>query len=635
MAFWNKSEIEKIKSKYGVGKGTQLLTYFHTHVTKSLSLMKSENDTASDFAIVLVEAIRSRHGQSFLNEYNEFFKANLKNSKLLRELERTGTTYIDNSISAKKPPVKEEPQPQKQVQTNKPEPRELPKQQNDSLGRDASKHIACKYKGREDQCPDDCSRCAIAIKTDGDVALAQNNLDAAIRLYKKAVFISPIFAEAWVNLGNAYGMKSEYNNSLTAFDKAIAIDPKYGKALLGKAITLKNLGLLDQAMALANQILEMYDDAAVKSFKADLIRCGVKDKGIVIDSQKAKSALVNKAAETMRANNLLNSEGKAEIIPEIFQPEEFTKAVLTYCKRKYASLGENKVRGECVITSYYGSICAVVLNHRDPSGMRGCDVFAYLNDHLDVEFTDVNAERLLGTKAGEEKAEAIWGILSPYLTLAQAVFESVDELTDETMLEAMKHAYILGMLVARYYTSEKNKKHSLGTRAEIDQALRRLSQSSKDYTNPPKESAMCYSIREPIQVEISFRCSKCSANAKLKVYEGEEGLIDAYRTLAKEFVALGHKAEVQCLCDSCAEKYFPSKSKWDRHNIVFMFSATGDSRPVYSYPSSWRYSDFAYKTALSFLKGADTINALSEDTETKLDSEVYLKHVRSIIGAER
>ena len=48
-------------------------------------------------------------------------------------------------------------------------------------------------------------------------------------------------------MANAYGMKSEYNNALTAFNKALAIDSQYGKAMFGKAITLRNLGKLEQA----------------------------------------------------------------------------------------------------------------------------------------------------------------------------------------------------------------------------------------------------------------------------------------------------------------------------------------------------------------------------------------------------
>ena len=630
MAFWIKNEIDKIKAKYGETKGRQFLTYFYTFTKKTVALMQSNNDGADEIAANVIASILERHGQAYLNEYNSFFKANIQNAKLLTELAKSGSTYIDDSITVRKQ-VAAKPAHSKPVQKN-PTSKTATAKPIDALGRDESKHISCKYDGHEDDCPDDCAKCAISIKTDGDIALASNRPDEAIRQYKKAVFVSPKFAEAWVNLGNAYGMKSEYNNALSAFNKAIAIDPIYGKALFGKAITLRNLKMFDEAMEIANTILSLYDDANVRKFKQDLICAGVKDKSSIVDAKKAKTALAGKAGEVMRNNDLLGDDGAAEVIPEIYQPEEFTKAVLSYCKRKYVSLGEKKIRGECIITSFYGSICAVVLHQRDPNGMRNCNVFSYLSDHLDVEFTDVNAERLLGTKAGEEKAEAIWSLLSPYLSLTQTVFDAVDELTDEIMLEAMKHSYVLGMLVAKYYTSEKRKRHVLGSRAEIDQALKRLAASTKDYQNPPQERAMCYSIRTPEEVCISFRCSKCGHMASLTVYEGSEHIYEQYRKLTGEFTALGHKAEVMCLCDSCAEQYFPSHSSWSKHNIVFAFTAKGSTTPVYSYPSTWRYNDFEYKVALEFLKGAGTINELSEVTQSKLDSDVYLKHIHNVIG---
>ena len=64
-------------------------------------------------------------------------------------------------------------------------------------------------------------------------------------------------------------MKSEYN-ALSAFNKAIAIDPIYGKALFGKAITLRNLKMFDEAMEIANTILSLYDDANVRKFSRTL-----------------------------------------------------------------------------------------------------------------------------------------------------------------------------------------------------------------------------------------------------------------------------------------------------------------------------------------------------------------------------
>lgn len=288
MAFWSKSEIDKIKAKYGETKGRQFLTYFYTFTKKTVAIMQANQSGADEVVANVIANILDRHGPEYLNEYNAFFKANVKNSKLLTELSKSGSVYIDDSITVKKKttpppasnPVQKAPTPKAPVQS-KSQAKPV-----DTLGRDESKHISCKYEGHEDDCPDDCSKCAISIKTDGDIALATNKLDDAIRQYKKAVFVSPKFAEAWVNLGNAYGMKSEYNNALSAFNKAIAIDPKYGKALYGKAITLRNLDMLDEAMELANTILELYDDANVQKFKQDLIRAGVKDRSAIIDSKK-------------------------------------------------------------------------------------------------------------------------------------------------------------------------------------------------------------------------------------------------------------------------------------------------------------------------------------------------------------
>ena len=126
------------------------------------------------------------------------------------------------------------------------------------LGRTESRHISCKYLGREEECPKECNTCEISIKTDADLALSRSSIDEAISLYERAVALEPRFAEAWVNMANAYGMKKNYEKSVEAFDKAIAIDPKYGKALFGKAISLKNLGRTSEALELAQLVNLLY-----------------------------------------------------------------------------------------------------------------------------------------------------------------------------------------------------------------------------------------------------------------------------------------------------------------------------------------------------------------------------------------
>ena len=365
---------------------------------------------------------------------------------------------------------------------------------NAGLGRNESKHPKCKYSNNTSACPKNCDKCAIAIKTDGDAALCEERLDQAIRFYKRALFADPQFAEAWNNLGNAYGMKSEYHNALNAFNKAIAIDPSYGKALYGKAITLRNLGQLEAAMTLANAILEMYDALEVRRFKKELVAAGVEDTQYLIENKKAIITFDNVGLKVMKDNNLLNEQGKITIIESLYRPDEFVRSVLQYCNRKYASLGEEKVRGEYIITSFYGSICAAIFHSKDNTIFANGKVFDYLNEHIDVEFTDVNAERLLGTKSGEEKAEQIWGIIAPYVRFSQTVFNDLTILTEDVILAAMKNAYEIGMLTAFYYLSGRYKKHQIGSKDDVDRALSQLAKNKKADT-PPPPSAMCYSPR--------------------------------------------------------------------------------------------------------------------------------------------
>ena len=295
------------------------------------------------------------------------------------------------------------------------------------LGRNERLHLSCSYEGREKDCPKECSKCAISIKTDGDMAIASNRVNEAIKMYKKALFIEPKFAEAWCNLANAYGMRSEFNNALSAFNKALAIDPEYGKAMFGKAITLRNLGKQDEAMALVNEILALYEDANVQKFKAGLLNAGAKDTSGLYSLQQAIDTITDNAYEIVVSNNLLDKDGQIHTIQSIDKKEEFAKKICAFCKRRYSSLGSEKVWSESIISAFYGSAYIALKYYLSPNEFTGIDPFDYLSNNADLEDLERSAERLLGIRS-DDQSNQVWNIVYSFVSSSIPIIEKVEPL---------------------------------------------------------------------------------------------------------------------------------------------------------------------------------------------------------------
>ena len=363
------------------------------------------------------------------------------------------------------------------------------------LGRNEKYHLSCAYKGREASCPKQCSKCAISIKTDGDIALAANRLDDAIKQYRKALFIDPKYADAWYNLANTYGKKSEYNNALAAYNKALAIDSQYGKAMFGKAITLRNLGKLEQAMALSNEILELYNDADVQSFKTELIKSGVRDTAGIFSLQQAIDKMTSKAYEISAANRLLDKDGKIHTIREITQKEDFSYRIYSFCKRRYSSLGQEKVWSESIIGAFYGSAYIALQYYQTPEVFHNVNYFDYLQNNVNLEELDRSTEKLLGIRGDDNQSEKIWSIVYSFASFCAPIIGGVEPASDldSAARDATESAYMLGMLLAMRHHEQEELKAS---RSVLNNALQKLADSSKDYDySPPQRSAMCYSIR--------------------------------------------------------------------------------------------------------------------------------------------
>lgn len=419
--------------------------------------------------------------------------------------------------------------------------------------------------------------CAVAIKRDGDNALKSNKPYDAIRYYKQAVFFEPEYFSGWSALSKAYNEINEPGNAMLAAEKA-------AKADRGMEVNLLSL-------------LNKYGYQIAKS----------------------KNLLVN---DSIR-------EALAEC-KEVCLPDDFVKKTMYYCQKRYASLGESKIRSEYIITAFYGAICVAIFYSQDKSIYETTWQFDYLNDHIDMEYTDVAAERLLQTKDGEPKANHIWSIISPYVQKSVEAFNEVGFLSANFVLGAMENAYQLGMLTANYYLRGRDKLHGLGTRAEIDAALEKLADSQDEYQEPPRTRTMCYSPKIPNEINIQCKCDKCGKNFLMSVYEGEEKIIERYRGLANEFVELGHKADIIIACEECAKQFYPSN--WFTHHIIFSLTLCGSNNTVFSFPRTLEFERTEYDTALSFLKGSNTLSELAADTKTHFESAVYLQQIKTVLG---
>lgn len=502
------------------------------------------------------------------------------------------------------------------------------------LGRDKTKHISCGFEGHEADCPDNCEKCAIYIKTCGDELLAEGKVDLAIKQYKRALFAEPKFAEAWVNLGNAFGMKSEYNNALTAFDKAIAIDPVYGNAMFGKAITLRNLGKNEAAMSLANAILLLYDNANVRKFKEGLAATGTLDPTSIFTLDQAIEELTDIAYEILHKNDLLGPSGSVVTEKAICQKEDFAAQVYRFCKKRYASSGKKKLNSESILKAFYGSLCTTLFYYSEPNDLAGIDTFKYLMEHVDIEKVEDVAEKMLNIRGDKARCDELWDTIYEYVKVSLEIFEKITPTSDveSAVIDATESAYMMGMMYAmKQYATKKQKED----RANLDAALDKLAASSADYDYTPEErSAMCYSISLPEDVQIVVSCPKCGCHKKITVWAGEEDLLSKYKRVAEDFSKLGYPASVACYCNECANMLYPSHSSYSINNIVFSIEVE-PKRIVKSFPSSHCFRDFEYRVALAFLRGADTIEKLAKATSTELPAETYLEHINNVLGKGR
>lgn len=145
------------------------------------------------------------------------------------------------------------------------------------LSKTGSQFVYCMSNCTEFLCTKDCKKCGITYKSEGDMSLVEGDYKSALKKYKKAVFFSPGYAEAWTNMGIANTLMGWYRKGIDCFKYALIIDEYDVRAMFGTAIAFKALGNYNQSMEMINNLLDIYDDEDVESFKQYLVSIGTLD----------------------------------------------------------------------------------------------------------------------------------------------------------------------------------------------------------------------------------------------------------------------------------------------------------------------------------------------------------------------
>lgn len=94
-----------------------------------------------------------------------------------------------------------------------------------------------------------CANPALEHLLQGDTYLYQQQFDAAITEYSKAIELDPEYAVAYNNRGRAYYEQGELDSAISDFDKAIELDPELVESLVSRGLTYWNKGQRNLALS--------------------------------------------------------------------------------------------------------------------------------------------------------------------------------------------------------------------------------------------------------------------------------------------------------------------------------------------------------------------------------------------------
>jgi tetratricopeptide (TPR) repeat protein len=128
--------------------------------------------------------------------------------------------------------------------------------------RDTTGKVRCDKSTCRYMCSNDCP---IHLNNCGKIKYDAYNLNKAVELLQRAVFLAPDYAEAWCNLGSAYLSLQQYNDAYESFCEAGKYAPNSEQTLQGEIITLAKIGRIKDAQEQLVKYQKLFADRDLSS----------------------------------------------------------------------------------------------------------------------------------------------------------------------------------------------------------------------------------------------------------------------------------------------------------------------------------------------------------------------------------
>lgn len=105
----------------------------------------------------------------------------------------------------------------------------------------------------------------------GDVLFRMKRYGDALSAYNKAIDIDPVHKDSWYSKGLTLGEMGRYNEAIDSLDNVLSIDPNYEGAWLRKGIIYEKWGMNQSALEAYDMENEINPESSALLSKADLL----------------------------------------------------------------------------------------------------------------------------------------------------------------------------------------------------------------------------------------------------------------------------------------------------------------------------------------------------------------------------